>query len=201
MNFAVLSDEKTFNELTNRFDQHQWIHINNWKELNEIEHLHAFFNLSPDACLGDYSTISCPVFINSVSFPLKNFTHSGNVIRMNGWNGFVKRNLWELAGTITQGHVEILNELNIKHMLQPDEPGFVSARVIAMIINEGFFAKEQGVSTEEEIDIAMKLGTGYPKGPFEWLQEIGAFPVLELLKVLAKQNVIYTPCPLLEKQG
>ncbi len=43
-----------------------------------------------------------------------------------------------------------------------DEPGFVSARIVAMIINEAYFTWEAGTSSKEEIDIAMKLGTGYP---------------------------------------
>ena len=54
-----------------------------------------------------------------------------------------------------------------------DEPGFVSARIVAMMINEAYFTWEAGTSTKEEIDIAMKLGTGYPYGPFEWGEKIG----------------------------
>ena len=42
-----------------------------------------------------------------------------------------------------------------------------------MIINEAYFTWEAGTSTKEEIDIAMKLGTGYPYGPFEWGEKIG----------------------------
>jgi 3-hydroxyacyl-CoA dehydrogenase len=42
-----------------------------------------------------------------------------------------------------------------------------------MIINEAYFALEDNVSTKAETDIAMKLGTNYPYGPFEWGQLIG----------------------------
>ena len=49
----------------------------------------------------------------------------------------------------------------------PDIPGFISARVVSMIINEAYFALEEEVSSKEEIDTAMKLGTNYPYGPFD----------------------------------
>ena len=52
-------------------------------------------------------------------------------------------------------------------------PGFITARVIAMIINEAFFALQENVSSKEEIDTAMRLGTNYPYGPFEWTKLIG----------------------------
>src|ERR1700710_2457559 len=46
-------------------------------------------------------------------------------------------------------------------------------RVVAMIINEAYYALDAGVSSKESIDLAMKLGTGYPYGPFEWADRIG----------------------------
>ncbi len=67
----------------------------------------------------------------------------------------------------------------------PDEPGFVTPRVISMIINEAYFAFAEGVSTPEEIDTAMKLGTNYPYGPIEWGNRIGLQNVVRLLKKLA----------------
>ncbi|GAA1173394.1 hypothetical protein GCM10009584_13100 [Ornithinimicrobium humiphilum] len=48
------------------------------------------------------------------------------------------------------------------------------ARTIAMLVNEGVDLVARGEATAEDVDTAMKLGTNYPKGPFEWLAEIGA---------------------------
>ena len=79
----------------------------------------------------------------------------------------------------------------------PDAPGFVSARVISMIINEAFFALEEGVSTPQEIDTAMKLGTAYSYGPFEWSNKIGLQNIVNLLTALSHQNSSYTPNSLL----
>ena len=50
---------------------------------------------------------------------------------------------------------------------------------------------EAGTSTKEEIDIAMKLGTGYPFGPFEWGEMIGLSRIAELLKKLSYDNPVY----------
>jgi 3-hydroxybutyryl-CoA dehydrogenase len=40
------------------------------------------------------------------------------------------------------------------------------------------------VATAEDIDRAMKLGANYPKGPFEWTNEIGANRILQTLDSL-----------------
>ncbi len=46
--------------------------------------------------------------------------------------------------------------------------GFVFPRTIVQIINEAYFALEDGVAEQEDINRAMKFGVNYPKGPFEW---------------------------------
>jgi 3-hydroxybutyryl-CoA dehydrogenase len=68
----------------------------------------------------------------------------------------------------------------------PDDPGFVTPRIISKIINEATLALQEGVSTKEEIDAAMKLGTSYPYGPFEWSDKIGNDKIQKLLLALDK---------------
>jgi 3-hydroxybutyryl-CoA dehydrogenase len=46
--------------------------------------------------------------------------------------------------------------------------GFVFPRTIVQIINEAYFALEEGVASKEDINRAMRFGVNYPKGPFEW---------------------------------
>ena len=57
-----------------------------------------------------------------------------------------------------------------------------------MIINEAFYTLEEGTSTKEDINIAMKLGTNYPKGPFEWVDEIGIEHIYEVLDAMQKDS-------------
>ncbi|WP_238335687.1 3-hydroxyacyl-CoA dehydrogenase NAD-binding domain-containing protein [Serinicoccus kebangsaanensis] len=48
------------------------------------------------------------------------------------------------------------------------------ARTLAMLVNEGVDLVHRGEATADDVDTAMKLGTNYPRGPFEWLAQIGA---------------------------
>jgi len=91
---------------------------------------------------------------------LREINAGRNITRINGWNGFFKRNTWEVAGDLN----EIASYCFKMHCKKrssslPMKPGFISARIISMIINEAFYAKGENISTENEIDIAMKLGT------------------------------------------
>ena len=61
---------------------------------------------------------------------------------------------------------------------------YVFARIVAALIVQGHLAHERGVASAEDIDTAMKFGVNYPKGPFEWTQQIGAATVGGLLEAL-----------------
>ncbi len=49
----------------------------------------------------------------------------------------------------------------------------VVARTIAMLVNEAVDLVERGEASAEDVDLAMQLGTNYPKGPIAWGREIG----------------------------
>ena len=174
-----------------------WITTNHINEWNDITDADGYFNLNENAWNENYSHIKKPIFINAVSNNLKESHHHENVVRMNGWNGFIQRNVWEVAGNLSQQHIDILSAINKTYTITPDELGFIAPRILSMIINEAYFAKEQNVSTETEIDTAMKLGTNYPKGPFEWKAEIGISNILMLLENLSKSDIRYEPSQLL----
>ena len=141
------------------------------------------------------------IIVNTVTNTLN--TLPENFIRINGWPDFLKRSITEAAGNNSEAKInaeKILNCFNKKTEWVPDVAGFIAARVISMIINEAYFALDEKVSTKEEIDTAMKLGTNYPYGPFEWSEKIGLEKVTELLVELAKTNPRYEPAALLKKQ-
>jgi 3-hydroxybutyryl-CoA dehydrogenase len=132
--------------------------------------------------------IPATVVVNSVTDTIDQI--HPEFIRINGWPGFLKGSHLEAAalGPIQKKSGDLVNAGMV---FVADEPGFVSARIVAMIINEAFFTWEAGTSSKEEIDIAMKLGTGYPYGPFEWAGMIGLVRVYALLKRLAGKNSDY----------
>ncbi len=56
-----------------------------------------------------------------------------------------------------------------------------------MIINEAAFALIEANSSGEDIDEAMKKGTNYPLGPFEWAEKIGLDDVYAVLTGLHRE--------------
>jgi len=141
---------------------------------------------------------SAPVFVNAVfntSLELPS-----NAIRMNAWNSFLNRPIWEIAvadKTLLQPALMMLEKLGRKAIAVPDEPGFIAVRIIAMIINEAYFSLEEEISSKKEIDIAMKLGTNYPYGPFEWASLIGLNKIAKLLEILNLTDKRYAIAPAL----
>lgn len=127
-----------------------------------------------------------------------------NFIRINGWNTFLQRSVIEAAGHPLPGREkaeQLFAALGRTTEWVPDIEGFITPRVVCTIINEAFFALQEKVSTATEIDAAMKTGTNYPYGPFEWASLIGLQQVHSLLSVLAKQESRYTPCTLLTEKA
>ena len=201
MNIAVQGNDQSFNELTKGNESIHWTSIDSLENKEQYDHADAIFLLNDDIALPASFNPAVPVFINSVSKTLEEYKSPYSIIRINGWNGFLQRSTWEISGETNEQVKNILDAIQIKYIIVPDEPGFISARVIAMIINEAFLAKAEQVSTEQEIDIAMKLGTNYPYGPFEWGRMIGIAHVYALLKKLSASNELYTPSTLLEQEA
>ncbi len=79
--------------------------------------------------------------------------------------------------------------------------GEIAVRILAMIMNEAAYALGEGVASVRDIDIAMKLGTNYPKGPLKWADEIGLDLVFNILKSLDASlgDERYHPAPLLRQ--
>ena len=133
------------------------------------------------------------IIINSVVDTLGETDPS--FIRINAWPTFLRSGIIEAAAL----HLEkkqpsetIFSLFNKKIQWLPDEAGFITPRVVSMIINEAFISLNEGVSTENEIDIAMKLGTNYPYGPFEWAHKIGVDKIKSLLKKLSIHHERYS---------
>lgn len=84
-----------------------------------------------------------------------------------------------------------------------DSPGFVAPRVVACIINLACEMAQQGIASPADIDVAVRLGLGYPSGPFEWGDKLGAKRVLQILEGLHQTfgDARYRPAPWLVRRA
>ncbi|MCO6498380.1 MAG: hypothetical protein J5I50_12045 [Chitinophagaceae bacterium] len=170
-------------------DQIQFFRINAPADFDFSQPVDASFFLNNRAEeLLSIGLPSIPVFINEVVRTNSEMNLPENFLRINGWNGFLRRKVWEVAGKKTESVVKIAISLGRELVFVDDVPGLVAATVVCNIINEAFIAFEEGVSSKEEINSAMKLGTNYPYGPFEWGNKIGIENVNRLLGRLAEDR-------------
>lgn len=167
---------------------------------DDLLHADCIIDLRIDSqpeLISQYNSATVPVLIGSVIHTLSDLSIPEQlpVARFNHWPGFIQRNCIEFA--VAETHAarfeHLFQQLQLPFFKTADVPGFVSARTVSMIINEAFLTKQEAVSSDTEIDTAMKLGTSYPMGPFEWSKNIGAEKVLQLLQKLSATNHRYEP--------
>ncbi len=82
-----------------------------------------------------------------------------------------------------------------------DSAGFVVNRILIPMINEGFFALQDGLASAADIDQAMKLGCNFPMGPLELADFVGLDVILFVAEILHRDlgEDKYRPSPLLRK--
>ncbi len=65
-----------------------------------------------------------------------------------------------------------------------DLAAYVFARILVAVITQAALAYERGVAGMADIDTALRYGTNYPRGPFEWAGSIGDEKCARLLAAL-----------------
>ncbi|MGG9961700.1 3-hydroxyacyl-CoA dehydrogenase family protein [Ferruginibacter sp. SUN106] len=196
MKIVALADDEQWNALIAGNTAVEWIRAGENFSFDHYTDAAAFFMLQQNAVY-DFTITATPVFINSVITTLQELNTPVNVLRINGWQGFMQRPVWEIAGIVDDNIKTIAEKISKKIIPVKDKPGLVAAKIIAMIINEAYFALGEDVSTTNEIDIAMKLGTNYPYGPFEWAEKMGIKNIFTLLQKLSLSDSRYKPAPAL----
>jgi 3-hydroxybutyryl-CoA dehydrogenase len=84
-----------------------------------------------------------------------------------------------------------------------DSAGFVAQRVVAHIVNIGCDIVQQRICSPQDLDLAVTLGLGYPRGPLAWGDAIGPARVLEILERLQSfyGDPRYRPSPWLRRRA
>ncbi|MDO8787622.1 MAG: 3-hydroxyacyl-CoA dehydrogenase [Sulfuritalea sp.] len=84
-----------------------------------------------------------------------------------------------------------------------DSAGFVAQRIIACIVNIGCDIAQQRVASPADIDRAVTLGLGYPRGPLAFGDALGAKNVLAILEAMQSfyGDPRYRPSPWLKRRA
>jgi 3-hydroxybutyryl-CoA dehydrogenase len=83
----------------------------------------------------------------------------------------------------------------------PDRPGFIVNRLLVPYLLDAIRAYEHGLGTVEDIDKGMKLGCGYPMGPFTLLDFVGLDTTYYIANIMFDEyrEPAYAPPPLLKR--
>jgi 3-hydroxybutyryl-CoA dehydrogenase len=98
--------------------------------------------------------------------------------------------------------VALLRRAGLKVTALADLPGLAVLRTVAMLANEAADAVLQGVGSAADIDLAMRAGVNYPRGPLAWAEAIGVGYVLRTLDNLQRSygEERYRPSLLLRRK-
>jgi len=84
-----------------------------------------------------------------------------------------------------------------------DSVAFVAQRTLAMVVNLACDIAQQRIASVEDIDQAVQLGLGYPKGPLAWGDALGPRRILTILQRMSEltHDPRYRPSPWLRRRA
>ena len=215
MRILVTGEQNRADELRNRLAAIEGLEIDytDGDEDEDYDQYDCIFDLNFDddtSNLAIYAGLrDVPVFVNAVKLSLNEAVYvSGEKIKcrlfgINALPGFLSQSKWEVSlhRKFLMPELEaLMKNFGIDFLPVEDRVGLVKPRIIFMIINEACYTLQEGTAGIQDIDTAMKLGTNYPFGPFEWCDKIGITQVFETLAALYEdtKDERYKVCPLLK---
>ena len=83
-----------------------------------------------------------------------------------------------------------------------DSPGFISQRILAVIVNIAANIAQRRIASVPDIEAAVTLGLGYPHGPLSWGDRVGGERIAEILDNLFRltRDPRYRPSPWLRRR-
>lgn len=214
MNILVIGDEQNFIALERKggLAAHTVELTDSLKGAEALQNrdlvIDLLFDAHPEnaAVYAQYPAIPVLAGVVKTSLHSVNKTYGCTLIGCNWLPGFIDMPVTEISlldATQQPVLAAIMQQLGWEYELVQDAVGMVTPRVVCMIINEAYMAAETNTASREDIDVAMKLGTNYPMGPFEWSKKIGIKEVYEVLAAvhIATGNERYAISELLEKEA
>jgi 3-hydroxybutyryl-CoA dehydrogenase len=194
MQIQVIGHISNLDELKQKFGpEHKYLFGELEEDISELmRSADVVFDFHPEksSIKARYSNFSNPVFLNTSLISLAELIGQSDFLKYNSFFGFcglptfVNRPVLEacVSSKMNEPQLEnICSQLVTDFVCVEDLVGLVTPRVICMVINEAYYTLEEGTATRDDIDLAMKLGTNYPFGPFEWARRIGISHVTKLL--------------------
>jgi 3-hydroxybutyryl-CoA dehydrogenase len=130
-----------------------------------------------------------------------------NTVALDPLFGFAKRRTL-MTTPVTRPEVRdaahaLLASDGVPVSLINDSAGFVAQRVVAHIVNVGCDIVQQRIATPEDLDSAVMLGLGYPKGPLGMGDAVGAPKILAILEGMQAfyGESRYRPSPWLKRRA
>ncbi len=133
-------------------------------------------------------------------------TRPQDVVGLHFFNPAPAMKLVEVVSTVLTGEEVTATALEVcarvrKHPVEcGDRAGFIVNALLFPYLNDAVRMLEEHYATVDDIDTAMKLGCGYPMGPFELLDVVGLDVSLTIERVLHQEfrEPGLAPAPLLE---
>lgn len=215
MHILSIGTQSNLTELKQKFGAaHNYLFgegININKQITQADVVFDFF-ADKHLIANGYSNFFKPVFFDTTLITLGAMMENARIPQRDSFFGFcglptfVNRPVLEVSmGDFKNEKLltAICAQLGTDQVCVEDRVGLVTPRVICSVINEAYCALEEGTATRSDIDLAMKLGTNYPYGPFEWAARIGIDHVVELLDAVYQEghDERYKICALLRSEG
>ena len=129
------------------------------------------------------------------------------VVGMHFFNPAPVLKLVEVIGTVVTDESvladlkDFAEQLGKMPVVVGDKAGFIANALLFGYLNHAVAMYESRYATREDIDAAMRLGTGYPMGPLALLDLIGLDTAYEILDTMYRQgrDRLHAPNPLLKQ--
>lgn len=107
------------------------------------------------------------------------------------------------ADTTMRAAAALAARLGLSVVRAPDRPGFLVGALLYPHLADAVRMTQDGYASATDIDTAMRLGCGYPRGPFELIDAAGAADVLAGLRAMyiAYGYPAFAPPPLLAEHA
>jgi 3-hydroxybutyryl-CoA dehydrogenase len=84
--------------------------------------------------------------------------------------------------------LDFIKSLGKETVVVNDSPGFVSNRIMPLILNEAAKLLEDNLATIEDMDKIIRLSFGWPMGPFQLLDLVGVDTITDCLEMIYQQT-------------